>query len=377
VPFSGGGSRLERDRIGWPTRDLETMPPGTAGRFTMRRRGFTLIELLVVIAIIAVLIALLLPAVQSAREAARRAQCVNNLKQIGLAMHNYHDIVGSFPPGSLVNRLTAPTAGGWGGAWWPWAAFILPQMEQNPLYNAINFSVGQTAASINGSNFAPANTTIGVQIIATYLCPSDDSNKVFTDRRWTTISNLNGPVSAAATNYVVSVGDPRTGNPAFDQWSSAPSTAYWLCDGTFQGMFGDCSSGQTTNIATVTDGTSNTFLVGENSPNYNGQSCWVCGHGAWAGTHVPMNWLTKLKDGERDPTDGTVCSISFLGNITQAKFCYRNQFYIWGFKSKHPGGVNMAMADGSVKFLKQTMHPRVYNALGTRHRGEVVSADAY
>ncbi|MFO0953393.1 MAG: DUF1559 domain-containing protein [Isosphaeraceae bacterium] len=343
----------------------------------MRRRGFTLIELLVVIAIIAVLIALLLPAVQSAREAARRAQCVNNLKQIGLAMHNYHDIAGSFPPASLVNRLTAPTAGGWGGAWWPWAAFILPQMEQGPLYNAINFSVGTAGTSINGSNFAPANTTIGLTIVSSYLCPSDDSNKIFTDRRWTTISNLTGPVNAAATNYVVSVGDPRTGNPAFDQWSSAPSNAYWSCDGTFQGMFGDCSSGQTTNLASVTDGSSNTFLVGENSPNFNGQSCWVCGHGAWAGTHVPMNWLTKLKDNEKDPTDGTVCSISYLGNITQAKFCYRNQFYIWGFKSWHPGGVNMAMADGSVKFMKQTVHPRVYNALGTRNRGEVVSADAY
>jgi len=337
----------------------------------MRRRGFTLIELLVVIAIIAVLIALLLPAVQSAREAARRAQCVNNLKQIGLAMHNYHDVVGSFPPESLVNRLTAPTAGGWGGSWWPWSAFILPQMEQGPLFNAINFSI------LNGGNMSVENRTIYGTIINGYLCPSDDSNKLFTDRRWTTIANLTGPYTAASTNYVASVGDPRTGNPLFDVWSSAPANAYWSCDGTFQGMFGDCSSGQTTNIAMVTDGTSNTFLVGENSPNFNGQLVWVSGHGTWAGTHVPMNWLTKLKDGERDPADGTVCGLNYLGNITQAKFCYRNQFYIWGFKSWHPGGVNMGMADGSVKFMKQTVHPRVYNALGTRGRGEVVSADAY
>ncbi len=121
-------------------------------------------------------------------------------------------------------------------------------------------------------------------------------------------------------------------------------------------MFGDCSSGQTTNIASVTDGTSNTFLVGENSPNYNGQLVWVGGHGTWAGTHVPMNWLTKYKDGETDPTDGTVCSISYLGNLTQAKFCYRNQFYIWGFKSKHPGGVNMAHGR-RLGQIRETDHP--------------------
>ena len=99
----------------------------------MRRRGFTLIELLVVIAIIAVLISLLLPAVQSAREAARRAQCVNNLKQIVLACHNYENQVGSFPPNSIAD-------GGWSGTWWAWPSFILPQMEQTAIYNSINYS---------------------------------------------------------------------------------------------------------------------------------------------------------------------------------------------------------------------------------------------
>src|SRR3954468_17225755 len=107
-------------------------------RHSPRRGAFTLIELLVVIAIIAVLIGLLLPAVQAAREAARRAQCVNNLKQIALGMHNYHDINLSFPPGSMVNDIKLP--GGWGGAWWSWAAKVLPQIEQGPLFNSINFS---------------------------------------------------------------------------------------------------------------------------------------------------------------------------------------------------------------------------------------------
>src|SRR3954447_15007821 len=104
---------------------------------TRSRRGFTLIELLVVIAIIGVLIALLLPAVQAAREAARRAQCTNNLKQIALAMHNYHDTVGSFPPGGISG---GDPNGWWSGGWWPWTVFILPAMEQGTLYNAINFS---------------------------------------------------------------------------------------------------------------------------------------------------------------------------------------------------------------------------------------------
>jgi prepilin-type N-terminal cleavage/methylation domain-containing protein/prepilin-type processing-associated H-X9-DG protein len=342
------------------------------------RRGFTLIELLVVIAIIGVLIALLLPAVQNAREAARRAQCINNLKQIALACHNYHDTNGSFPPGSMVNDIKKP--GGWGGSWWPWAAKILPQMEQGPLYSSINYSVNGDIGAGGGNwgqNFSPAHSTVNRTIVSSYLCPSDDSNKLFDDRRWVNVLDLATAHTGPPLNYVVCTGDIRTHVELFNIYSSAPLDSYYGCSGAFQGMFGDCSSGMVTTIASCTDGTSNTFLIGENSPNYNGQLTWTTGHGAWAGTHIPLNWFTRYKDGEVDPSDGSVCSIAFLGSVTQAKFCYRNQFYIWGFKSNHPGGANFAMTDGSVRFIKQSVHPRIYNAIGTRHKSEVISADSY
>ena len=128
----------------------------------MRRRGFTLIELLVVIAIIAVLIALLLPAVQAAREAARRAQCVNNIKQIVLACFNYENQVGSFPPDSIA-------AGDWTGTWWAWPSFILPQMEQSPIYNSINYLAEAVATR--------ANQTVFLTFVSSFLCPTDDSGQ--------------------------------------------------------------------------------------------------------------------------------------------------------------------------------------------------------
>ena len=195
-----------------------------------QRRGFTLIELLVVIAIIAVLIALLLPAVQSAREAARRAQCTNNLKQIGLAMHNYHSAVGSFPPGSLAGGSSSP-GGEWSGPWWPWAAYILPQMELTNLYNAINFSAhGQMTWDNNsGGNTAPENSTVYLSIISTYQCPSDDTVKLFTNLDWVSTTNItNGgganTFTGAVTCYVGNWGDMRVGNPVYDQYTGDPLT---------------------------------------------------------------------------------------------------------------------------------------------------------
>jgi len=344
---------------------------------SVHRRGFTLIELLVVIAIIAVLISLLLPAVQSAREAARRAQCVNNLKQIGLAMHNYHDTVGSFPPGGING------SGSWAGTWWDWPAFILPQVEQAPLYNAINFSL-QNINQLDANAANDPQVTVWRSVISSYLCPSDPAagtGKV-ANLSWLTQggnwSLIGQQYTAAVTCYVGNWGDMKTGNTTFDQYSGEPGTGPgWGCGGTFRGIFSDCSDGKSIGLRDITDGTSNTLLVGECSPNMNGALAWVNGDGVFASTVVPLNWKSELKDGQVDPTDGTTCNLGQLNNFTQALHCWRNQTVNYAFKSYHPGGANFAFGDGSVRFVKQSISPRTYNALGTRAVGEVVSADSY
>jgi len=336
----------------------------------MRRRGFTLIELLVVIAIIAVLIALLLPAVQSAREAARRAQCVNNLKQIALASHNYHDQIGTFPPGGISMGGSNPSNWWFNGTWWGWLGLILPQMEQSPLYNSSNFLI---------ANIAPANSTSYRTIVNSYLCPTDEFYKLVDNLQGLNVPDFEGKYTGAVTNYVGNWGDMRTGNPTWDQYAGDPyrdgGRLSWGCNFTLRGMFVDCSDGRGTSIASTTDGTSNTLFIGENSPDYNGSLMWANGDGTWSSTVIPINWRCSLKDGQVD-TDGVTCNLDTL-NIIGAPHCYRNQTYNYGFKSKHPGGVNMAMADGSVRFIKQTINFRVFNALGSRAGGEVISADQY
>jgi prepilin-type N-terminal cleavage/methylation domain-containing protein/prepilin-type processing-associated H-X9-DG protein len=345
------------------------------------RAGFTLIELLVVIAIIAVLIALLLPAVQSAREAARRAQCVNNLKQIALAMHNYHGAIGTFPSGSIAASSNPFT---WAGTWWNWPAFILPQMEQASLYNAINFSRSNIAASANPNTPAPgdANSTVWRTVVNSFLCPTDPSvaNGVMSNMSWACTESYGQMVTGAVTCYVANWGDMKTGNLTFDFYSSEspPGTGpNWGCGGVFDGMFGDCSDGKAIRLAEVTDGSSNTFLVGECSPNMNGSLVWVNGDGTYASTVVPLNWKCDLHDGQVDPTDGSLCNLGVLNSFTTGLHCWRNQTVNYAFKSYHPGGANFGFADGSVRFLKQSINPRTYNALGTRAKGEVLSSDSY
>ncbi len=354
-----------------------------------RNGGFTLIELLVVIAIIAVLIALLLPAVQSAREAARRAQCVNNLKQLALAAHNYESSQGSFPMGNRYIDNTcyaSPTSQCQKPCWFGHSAFtfMLPFLEGNAQYNAVNFSL--TATNI-------ANVTGTFNKVSSLLCPSDLPA--------TPIPDVNNGAVFAQSSYGMSRG---TQENIFTNWAqtafpdpSAPQPN--KCNAALgNGMFG---AEDVVRISAVTDGTSNTTFFGEMSrfknepadpynfytftavfPAYDFNPTAINANeffpqtGAFTLPRIGspndltgQNWtnvwgVCGTKNGI--PTD-------WLINCPQALTTLGE----WAFRSNHPGGVNFAFADGSVKFIKASIGDQAYQALGTRAGGEVFSADSY
>jgi prepilin-type processing-associated H-X9-DG protein/prepilin-type N-terminal cleavage/methylation domain-containing protein len=300
---------------------------------TGRGSAFTLIELLVVISIIGLLIALLLPAVQAAREAARRAQCVNNLKQVGLALQNYHGSFLTLPPGYISNF---DPSGNDTGPGWGWAAMILPQVEQGPLFDAINFNVPIES---------PSNQTTRLNLVAGFLCPSDP-----VPPSWlATMRDASGiPTQSicqvATANYVGVYG---TSDPGIDG------------DGV---LFRDSNIG----LRDVTDGTSQTLAVGERSQNL-GQSSWV-------GSVTNAVLFPVDNDGIGYPRAESAPGI-VLGHAG-GRFGPGNpggevnQFY-----SRHPGGVNFLFADGHVSFLKTTLTNTTFRALATRAGGEAVSGD--
>lgn len=361
-----------------------------------KRLGFTLIELLVVIAIIAVLIALLLPAVQAAREAARRAQCVNNLKQMGLGVHNYLSANNAFPPlagnynraGSIATPLVDDGS-------WPlgWAVALLPSMEQQALYNAANYSAGADR---------PENyLTVSATRVNTLVCPSE--------------SRQQGPwVSSAFTNYSANVGGPASlgsfTGVIVPMADSPSAVSNWDGGKINVGSFG---------VEGIADGTSNTAMFSERMVGMQGdpvvrvgdpdakrvtfpvdvnvnadsrnneeaiaflQACrslpgttttegtvnnaWIAG-GVWAGSHtgtLRFNAYTHV-------------------NTPNGSSCYPPQGYppanihdAITVGSNHPGGVNVAFADGSVKFIRDSVSPQTWWALGTRAGGEVISSDSY
>lgn len=321
-----------------------------------RRNAFTLIELLVVIAIIAVLIALLLPAVQAAREAARRAQCVNNLKQIGIAMHNYHDTVGAFPTG---------TSGCCNGTWQP---FILPYMEQGALANSYNFSRPRYSD--------PWNTTVTYSYINTLLCPSDTPSRPTS----TSLGTANSG-KLTAHNYFVNFGQTD-----IDQQNLVNGVPFlgapfgWIGPYNNANHSASPNKGQVVTIASIVDGTSNTMLVSE----------MVVGKGAdlrgvtwWADA---TGFTTQLAPNSKVPDaiySAAACGcttvngmLSCSGNSPCVVVAALAPLY-QAARSRHSGGVNVTMGDGSVKFLKDSISLGVWRALSSTRGGEVISADAY
>jgi prepilin-type N-terminal cleavage/methylation domain-containing protein/prepilin-type processing-associated H-X9-DG protein len=316
--------------------------------------GFTLIELLVVISIIAVLIALLLPTVQSAREAARRAQCVNNLKQIGLAMHNYHDSQGQFPPGYLIlpggNTLMGPpdVLTHDTGPGWAWGSLLLPYLEQRTVYDALNFSL---------PCWFPANSTGARVSLNVFLCPSvSDSTRLYdvldqSGKRLATLSR---------SHYVGNSGRQEAWAYATDDWST-------LSDGPIY-------RNAQTRAASVTDGLSNTVFVGEHSAVLSDKT-WVgvvpgaigCPTPRFATSWCDVAATQVLCHSGPNPWENPP-----LIHPPNARMCKICQMY-----AEHPGGCNVLMGDGSVRFATSNISQIVWPALATRAGGEVISADAF
>jgi prepilin-type N-terminal cleavage/methylation domain-containing protein len=310
--------------------------------FGKKRRGFTLIELLVVIAIIAVLIALLLPAVQQAREAARRTQCKNNLKQIGLAMHNYHDTFNSFPPGYITKQDCNATAGAWPACnvgelgVWSWGASILAFLEQGNLASQLNIGT----LSLDQALAVPASRAALQTPLPVYLCPSDPGPPLndyasATDRYdFRVTPDGTTMIQIARSNYVMMA----------NAWDSTTPPVYFAQYGTPHGM-GFANS--RVKIADVTDGTSNTILVGERSYMYK-QANKVGGANA-----LGFSAATNLQDSSYARKGNGLAAIGITYNGINA--VVGGEHDVRGFSSNHAGGAHFLLSDGSVHFISENI----------------------
>jgi prepilin-type N-terminal cleavage/methylation domain-containing protein len=314
----------------------------------LRIRGFTLIELLVVIAIIAVLIALLLPAVQQAREAARRSQCKNNLKQLGLALHNYNDVVNKLPS----NGVTEP-----GGCCGPGGAgalvMLLPYIDQAPAYNTINFA----AAPGSWTQWMPSTAPVGQRYFELSLpvlrCPSDTSP----------ISNDPNSSGAqwASASYGLSTGSQFNGGNQCGSYGGnqfGTGSVYLASNadpGATSGIYS--RGGYSARFADVTDGLSNTIFMGEirSECSDHAQQGWAQLNTNMFATAAPINYNTCPQG------PGTGCNSPTAWNTSM------------GFKSRHVGGAHFLMGDGSVHFLSENINYTTYQALGDRRDGTPIT----
>jgi len=307
-------------------------------------RGFTLVELLVVIAIIGILIALLLPAVQAAREAARRMQCTNNLKQLALATHNYHDRLRSFPPGTLLKmfsgrpRRRGPSL----------FIFILNEMEQSNLRGELDLE-----DPLN--NEQGGQSAISAIVLPVLVCPSDvlKANPVDNGSgRWHGLTSYGGNGGTGGTNRFLCTVNPQ------------------IADGMFfeTGPLSHPTAGQSpVRVADVLDGTSNTLFFGERSHVDEAFDTWATGAGEQLLGDYGW-WHTCGGLAIVDATMTTLAPVNYETDTSQTDFaCLR----VSAFGSLHPGGANFALADGSVRFLGETIEMDTYRALSTRRGGEV------
>ena len=333
------------------------------------RRAFTLVELLVVIAIIGILVALLLPAVQAAREAARRTSCSNNLKQYGLALHNYHDTQGAFPPGGLWNVSSA----NWGWANMGWQARILPYAEQQPLYEKIDWNLMAGGNTGYESLVTPNGPRVREAVLPYAKCPSDEAAKTTT--LWGPIygnSSYSGSLGSQGTPSIDSSCQPYY-NPTPGQFSEV---LQWNADHgntwrnqDLSGMFCRMGTDECINIATVLDGTSNVIIVGEILPNCNdhsggGWANYNSSGNAHASTSVPINTMTTCYR--------TQAEASSHYETNARCFNWQNWNLSWGFRSRHPGGSQFVFVDGSVHYLTKGINYKTYQYLGGRRDGNSV-----
>jgi len=328
-----------------------------------RKKGFTLIELLVVIAIIAVLVSLLLPAVQQAREAARRSQCKNNLKQIGLALHNYHESLRVFPPG-YVDRNGNPniTPDQDLGPGWGWCSFLLPYMEQTNLYNQINFNQGVGV----GSNVQVSQTPLPA-----FQCPSDST---FQATFAVYDSSFTTPIATvASSNYLGCNGWIECFNGAGGNPQPGPGA-----DG-LAGTFGAAGVGlfyrnSKNSAASISDGLSNTIAVGERSTNHS-PGTWT---GAVTGGRCPA-WMAVQPPAPYSPPPGPPYDNADFGEALILAHCNATHlpsadFPIFDpdtFYSFHSGGAHFLLADGSVRFISSFVNGPTYQYLATIAGSEV------
>lgn len=299
-----------------------------------RKQGFTLVELLVVIAVIGILVALLLPAVQAAREAGRRMQCGNNLHQLVIATHNYHEVHRRFPPGFLLENLATSPRGPF------WSSMLLPQLEQGPLFNTIEFGAPW---DVDGS----PNELACATFLSAFRCPSSTAAKHMTLQGITdrVPSNYLGCATGVASRE--SGPDPRASNFNLD------------------GIFYNSSD---TRMADVLDGTSSTVAIGEAEFNINVQGI------DYGGTiHIVDHWYIGSPSINPSEVSETVGSTAVPVNAIFDPSAFIDAKELC-FSSRHPGGAQVCFADGHVSMVHETIDAIVWAALGTRAHSEVAHA---